>query len=176
MSERVSFDNLILGAERPITKAADSVEFEFRGGVLRRVEVDMQLTSPKPTDATRQPANPASSFPRTASIVDRPVRQGDDSVRPIVEPYDLTAAGTIAPQFVADENFIPAGQGEMVAPANFVAPQPKDRTAADNATTGDFDEDDSVDLFAPNDRDNDDDSPVGKAVRLGSGYILKSEF
>jgi hypothetical protein len=43
----------------------------------------------KATDATREPENRASSFPGSASIVDRTVGAGDDSVMPLAG-YEMT--------------------------------------------------------------------------------------
>src|SRR5713226_5105342 len=85
----INRDGIGEGVER-VTKAADVCEYEFVPGIgLRRVDPDIILDSPKPTDGKRDPQNPASSFPRSSSIVDRPTdRPSDSSVRPM-GPYAM---------------------------------------------------------------------------------------
>lgn len=93
--ERVSFDNLLLGHERKVEKSADVAEFEFKDGMLRRVDPMIVLDSPKPEDATRDPQHPASNFPRGHVPF-----AGDGHGNPIVavpKPYDIHGAGTMTP-------------------------------------------------------------------------------
>ncbi len=93
--ERVSFDNLLLGHERKVEKSADVAEFEFKDGMLRRVDPMIVLDSPKPEDATRDPQHPASNFPGGHVPF-----AGDGHGNPIVavpKPYDIHGAGTSVP-------------------------------------------------------------------------------
>jgi hypothetical protein len=154
-----------------------AVEFEFRDGMLRRVDPLIDLRSGRSDDALRTPDNRASSFPESARVVDRPVTADDDSVRPIAPPYrfeepsesDLTASGTIKP------NFLPDGMKEDMDREMFSAPGEQARVAVDDADAGDFDDDDTVDPFDALDTDRDAGQPMqSRTRRLGVGYVLKA--
>lgn len=119
------FENIINPHGKKIEKAeGDVAEYEFKDGVLRRVDPLLRLDSPKPTDATASPANRASNFPGSASIVDRPANQ--DAPRPM-SPYsfaepDVTGAGASP-----SEIFLEPDQDEVIDPKNFQAPAPAQR-------------------------------------------------
>jgi len=178
----INRDGIGEGVER-VTKAADICEYELVPGIgLRRVDPNIVLDSPKPTDAKRSPENPASSFPRSSSIVDRDVRPSDDSVRPIVGPYamvegsevDLTSAGTLpASTFLGVRRTV-----KINKPAMFSPTQPKDRDFTDDVTPPDFDGDDDVDPWdlTDSDRDPNDTQKSTKSIRLGLGYIFKRQY
>jgi hypothetical protein len=157
------FEDLILGHNvKKVEKGADVVDFEFRDGMLRRVDpmLNQPGGNPKPTDATRSPQNPASAFPGGAMIVDRPVRDSDDSVMPLAgydftEPaeQDLHAAGTLTP------HFLNVGEDEVVEPANYRPSNPGNRPQGP----------------APADMSDAAEDPTWRvlAVKVGDSYVLR---
>ena len=174
------FTDLIVGPESVAKSAAMRVFTPDGEGQIDSVEAALARWAGQSTDATVAPEYPASSFPGLpGSIVDRLVRAGDGSVTPpqgyIYEEPDANSAGTLTPQFLnVDEG------GGLKEPANYSPTQPKDRTAVDAVVPPDYDHDDDVSPWQAVDTErpdnDDDDKPVGKAVRMGNGYVLKSSF
>ena len=126
------FDSVILGYESQIEKSADVAEFEYRDGVLRRVDPLFVQPggNPKPTDATRSGAPASARFSMDASIVNRPANL-DAPAPPYQYRYeepDVTSAGTAVPQFYP---MTPGEGGGLREPAMYSPTTPKDRTAVD---------------------------------------------
>jgi hypothetical protein len=156
-----------------------ATEFIFEGGMLVRKDPFVDLKSGRSQDATVAPVWSADHFPADRStIVGRPASGADgEAPRPIAPPYqfeepsesDLTASGTIKP------NFLPDGMKEDMTREMFSVPGEQARVATDDADAGDFDGDDSVDPFDALDTDRDAGQPMqSRTRRLGSGYVLKA--
>jgi hypothetical protein len=167
MDERVEkkssmFGNLIYGdSPVPVEKSADVAEYMWQDGVLRRVDPDIILDSPKPEDATRDGASSAARFPS-----EHVPFAGDGHGEPISavpKPYDVTSGGTMVPEYLP-ATFMPEGEGEMFSPAPFKAPSPG-RNPADGEEPVNFRTNDTPGVF-----------DTGGSKRFGDGYVLKSEF
>jgi len=128
VEKKVSFANIMGTKPVEVTKGSDVVEFEFKDGVLRRVDPDIVLDSPKSEDATRDGSPAAARFP-TSPVASAADGHGDPMAA-VPKPFDLHSAGTMQPELVADD-FMAPGESEMFSPAGFKAPKPKDRPVGD---------------------------------------------
>lgn len=141
------FENIINPNGKKVEKSADAAEFHFVDGVLVRKDPMFNFESPKPSDATREPQYAPGRFNSDASIVDRKA-----SGVPMVDPM---LPGV--PQYSEPSDADLTSAGTM---PNFAAQMEAERQQSHG-------------FVAPTPGRNPADGPA--AVRLGNGYVLKSE-